>query len=154
MTDTDREAFRKYLRLLHQGHSHSEAERILGAPPSKSRGRYTRREDYFVYFIFEKATGLTKIGRSIDPHKRVAALERDRGASLVVYHTISLPPADACWLERALHDTLKEHCVGGEWFKLPKSLLTAIRKIHRGNLHFLIRFLEDRGLSTTLAGFT
>jgi len=65
-----------------------------------------------VYFIQAETGGPIKIGTALDVSKRIAMLQTGNPEQLVVLHTF---PGQRD-LESALHATLREHRIRGEWF--------------------------------------
>lgn len=73
----------------------------------------------YVYFLRNPATGLTKIGQSIEPHVRRKALEAEYGPLEV----LAVAKADDAYLlEQRLHKMVEAARVEGEWFKLNNPL--------------------------------
>ena len=69
----------------------------------------------YVYFLKNPSTGLTKIGYSIQPHVRKAALEIEHGNLEVV----AIAKTDEPYaLEQQLHALADSTRVEGEWFRL------------------------------------
>jgi hypothetical protein len=68
---------------------------------------------YFVYFIQPIAGGLVKIGVSVAPEARLAALQCGSPVDLQILRVI--PCADRK-LESRIHAAFAEHRVRGEWF--------------------------------------
>ena len=77
----------------------------------------------YVYLFFNPATGLTKIGCSVQPHIRKKVLEAEHGPLEV----LAVAQADDAYVfEQSLHRIVEKERVEGEWFKLDKSL-SAVR---------------------------
>jgi len=70
-----------------------------------------RRKDH-LYFIQEKGTGYIKIGRSVDPKRRLRALQTGNGSTLKLVAVFEGQGN----LETHLHDTLASWRLKGEWF--------------------------------------
>ncbi len=80
-----------------------------------------RRLDEFtcIYFIRDRDTGLTKIGQSEDPERRLSQLVKQstllpRPHNFMILKTWE----DYTYIEKALHDHFAEKRVRGEWFDL------------------------------------
>lgn len=69
------------------------------------------RKDY-LYFIQSKETGHIKIGRSVNPEKRIKALQTGSHRQLRLIASFQ----DMGWREPELHEYLKKWRVSGEWF--------------------------------------
>lgn len=83
----------------------------------------------YIYLIQDKETGLTKIGRSEDPQKRLKQLKypgtlMPRPLDFFIYHSWADDPR----VEKELHSKFKEQRVRGEWFNLSKDDLVKIGK--------------------------
>lgn len=73
----------------------------------------------YVYFFYNPATGLTKIGFSADPHFRKQFLEKEYGPLQVLG---IVKTDDAYRLEQELHASADAERVESEWFKLENPL--------------------------------
>lgn len=67
-----------------------------------------------LYFIQSDKTGMIKIGRSINPEKRLKQLQTGSSNKLRLIASFK----DLGWMERQLHERLKEWRIreNGEWF--------------------------------------
>ena len=75
-----------------------------------------------VYLICNKYLGLTKIGISHNPKKRLVALETCAGVDLeLFYHT--LPCENSEIIEKEMHRIFKKDKANGEWFYTDKHIL-------------------------------
>jgi len=74
----------------------------------------------YVYFIYESdSLGKFKIGRSVNPERRLKNLQTGNSRLLQIYKTIECPSKNfAKYLEGALHLHYLSSCQGGEWFLL------------------------------------
>lgn len=71
-----------------------------------------------MYVLENRATGLLKIGISVDPEFRAMVVSRDFGCDAVV---LGIQQADAAArTERFLHGMLADRRVVGEWFEVPE----------------------------------
>ncbi len=66
----------------------------------------------FLYFIQSNKTGLIKIGRAKNPHKRIRELQTGNGEELRLIAYFK----GWAWRERDLHELLKDFRLHGEWF--------------------------------------
>lgn len=69
------------------------------------------RKDY-LYFIQSERTGHIKVGRSVDPYRRLKALQTGNQCKLRLVASFE----NMGWREPSLHDHLKQWRVKGEWF--------------------------------------
>ena len=77
-----------------------------------------------VYFIQQGECGPIKIGQSHTPNDRLKRLRKTIKEKL----SIILVVDGHFTSEYALHEYLKEYCIGGEWFKPTKEVyLTMVR---------------------------
>jgi hypothetical protein len=65
-----------------------------------------------LYFIQSDVTGHIKIGRSVDPQRRIRALQTGSPHKLKLVHYFE----GLGWREPALHEELSRWRVEGEWF--------------------------------------
>jgi hypothetical protein len=86
----------------------------VGAKPSSETNRVT-------YFAVHLDTGAIKIGQSSDPERRKAELERKFGGRIQV-----LTSVESGLVERELHDSLGQWCIGKEWYKPAPEVLIAL----------------------------
>jgi hypothetical protein len=79
-----------------------------------------KENNSFVYFIHEHGNSKKfKIGRSINPERRLKNLQTGNSRLLKIHDTIQCPSKDfAKYLEGALHIHYLSSCQGGEWFLL------------------------------------
>jgi hypothetical protein len=68
----------------------------------------------YIYMVKSASTGLVKIGRSINPTQRIAAIRTQSGQDLTVVCVEESAPD----LEQVLHRKFTKHRVCGEWFDL------------------------------------
>lgn len=68
----------------------------------------------WVYFARQGASGPIKIGRAVDPHKRVRDLSVGSPIPLVILGAVLCEAYEE--EEAEIHTRLDEHCVQGEWF--------------------------------------
>ena len=73
-----------------------------------------------IYFIGNVELGAVKIGKSINPKKRLAELQTGSSRNLVLYGVIDKVTPD---LENTLHKILSDIQLKGEWFKLTDKLI-------------------------------
>ncbi len=71
------------------------------------------------YLIQCQATGLVKIGTSVDPDSRIAALQTGSAGQLVLLGAVRQA-------EKALHFKYRRYRRHGEWFALPASEVAAL----------------------------
>jgi hypothetical protein len=79
------------------------------------------------YVYLASAGNLTKVGRSINPQKRVKELDSPNGAEIKLLHTI--PTADMVYLENAIHSLYRDKQVSGEWFTLKDQDISTILRL-------------------------
>ena len=73
-----------------------------------------------IYFIGNVELGAVKIGKSINPKKRLAELQTGSSRNLVLYGVIDEVTPD---FENTLHKILSDIRLKGEWFKLTDKLI-------------------------------
>ena len=73
-----------------------------------------------IYFIGNVELGAVKIGKSIDPQKRLDDLQTGNSRNLVLYGVIDNVTPE---LENTLHKILSDIRLKGEWFKLTDKLI-------------------------------
>lgn len=78
------------------------------------------------YIVRNPATGLLKIGKSVDVESRVKSLEIGAGTSLELLYTV---PVD---VESQLHKEFSEIRVFGEWFTDDGSIRNWITECQQG----------------------
>lgn len=78
----------------------------------KHRKSQTERRGDCLYFIQARTTGRIKIGRSVNPKRRLRALQTGNANELKLIASLE----GLGWRERDLHETLREWRVSGEWF--------------------------------------
>lgn len=86
---------------------------------------------YYTYFIQAKNGGPIKIGKSLDPKKRLQELQTGHSESLVILGFTD------CFTEDELHDRFRGQRLNGEWFKLSAELYS---------------FLVDLGIQPNING--
>lgn len=69
--------------------------------------------DDHLYFIQTSNNGMIKIGRSINPEKRLKQLQTGNPFKLKLIHVFEKQG----YKEKILHEELKEFKLKGEWFK-------------------------------------
>ena len=80
----------------------------------------------YVYLIESRCKSLTKIGRSIDPSSRIAAISNMSGGVGKVY--VGCMVKDHVAIESALHLLYSEYRTRGEWFSVEFSYLVQVLK--------------------------
>lgn len=93
----------------------------------------------FVYFITSQDSGLTKVGFSFDPAKRLKQLQTGHGSKLRIPMQIKTKNPRA--LEARLHLLFKHKRQAGEWFRLDQEDFDLITR----------EFSEEGGLAETIA---
>ena len=71
------------------------------------------KKDY-LYFIQSNKTGMIKIGRSIDPQKRLKQLQTGNAEMLKLIASFK----NMGWREKLIHESLKKWSEEGEWFNI------------------------------------
>lgn len=79
-------------------------------PKPLTNGRMT-------YIVFNKKTGLIKIGRSTNHKARIQALNNKHSTNLQLLTVFNID------CEATLHKRYKDYHVGNEWFNIPIQLL-------------------------------
>jgi hypothetical protein len=72
----------------------------------------------FIYAIRCSGTECFKIGYSIDPKSRLAALQSGNPCSLVLAAMVDCDDFSPEMLERQVHHRLRRHRLRGEWFDI------------------------------------
>ena len=75
-----------------------------------------------VYFIGQDETNFVKIGYSVDPKARLTGLQAANPNKLHMLGIIEGGYSN----ERMYHKRYAEHCMHGEWFRLPNKVFTKI----------------------------
>lgn len=83
-----------------------------------------------VYFIESEASGLIKIGRSIDPTSRFKAIRTMSPDELVFLGSVP----EKVYSEADLHKKFAEHRKHGEWFDAAPEIRELIAEVLRGRL--------------------
>ena len=112
----------------------------------------------YVYLIQAVGTNRYKIGRAIDPNKRIERLGQQSAFPLKLLGTLYTD--DFILQEKRLHNVAAHYRIHGEWFELPESWLISLKdwfynpecqkyrqKAIPGNLLVLV---ETRGFSEPL----
>lgn len=81
----------------------------------------------FVY-LFRCENGLTKIGKSADPARRIKNLS---GYPVSVHPVHAIATDDMSWLEALLHRRFRDNRVRGEWFALGEEDVAVIMQVAR-----------------------
>jgi hypothetical protein len=71
-----------------------------------------------IYFIGIEGRNMVKVGRAINPKKRLTELAVAQPYNLKLLHTIKTHSDSA--LEKQIHGHLKKHHVRGEWFQITR----------------------------------
>ena len=87
----------------------------------KYNPEYSSRKT-FVYLMKDKANGLYKIGKSINPQYRERTLQSEKPSIKMVFNT----PERTDFSERSLHIRYAEHRKRGEWFLLTPAQVRCI----------------------------
>ena len=88
----------------------------------------------YVYFMYNEATELIKIGRSNNPKQRLYSINSVFKTQFGMENKISLigiicvPSGNSTLLEQKLHDKFKEYNKNGEWFELTKEQIYELLK--------------------------
>lgn len=82
----------------------------------------------FVYLISATGTGLTKIGKAGNPHKRLRQLSHGP-VPVALLHKIATN--NMAWLEAYLHSLFAASRVCGEWFRLSAEEITRLKGFDR-----------------------
>lgn len=112
-------------------------------PNFKPRDKTPPPWEYFVYFIGSE-DGPIKIGRSVEPLKRMKVLQAGHPHELKLLGVIR-GGAD---LEFQIHDLFKENRLEGEWFKRDETLIGFMQHLEPltiGLQKTLLRSLKARG---------
>lgn len=70
-----------------------------------------KKEPPLTYIMFDEATGLYKIGKSVNPHYREGTLQSEKP-------TVKLLFTSSLNVENTIHKEYTTHRVRGEWFRL------------------------------------
>lgn len=91
---------------------------------NRNEGAEMTRKDGWIYLIHAQGTSRYKIGRSIDPSKRLERLQQQCPFPLKLIATFY---TDDCIADEGrLHRLAKVYCKHGEWFELPNKWIEAI----------------------------
>ena len=108
-----------------------------------STKRLMKIDEGYVYIIHDKVQNLYKIGKSINPEKRVQAIMGGLSMETEAIHCAWFE--DHGYAEKLLHDMFFEKRKGGEWFALEEediALITSLGQKH--DLHPTDEQLKDR----------
>lgn len=83
---------------------------------TREKYEHYKRNQGYVYLVHAKGTNRYKIGRSINPLKRLDQLQGQSPFPLIVEDCVWSP--DSILLEKQLHDRFCDFRVHGEWFEL------------------------------------
>lgn len=97
---------------------------LIGAGPSRG----SLREGY-IYFILDRSKNAVKIGFSIDPTSRLAAIQSSNPAPLVLVATIE----GNMRREKLYHDLFAAYRLNGEWFTLSTELRSFIVELRNNS---------------------
>lgn len=86
----------------------------------------TRNNCFKTYLLKDKGTGLYKIGRAINPYKRLRTLSTSQTPIKLNYEVISICNFD---IEKMLHQAFSHKRRIGEWFDLDKENIEIIDRI-------------------------
>ena len=101
-----------------------EIEAIIRQHASQS----SKMSQGFVY-LAECSTGHFKIGKSINPTKRIRHFDTQMPVDTWLRHSFpAMPYAEA---EKQLHERFDSHRVDGEWFELPQESVAYVESIER-----------------------
>lgn len=78
------------------------------------------RRNRSVYVIW-RDDGAHKIGFSTDPEKRIQGLMSCSGHMMLLAFSVERPN-DAAQIERSSHRSLRQHRLGGEWFRVDEDM--------------------------------
>jgi len=81
----------------------------------------------YVYFIHATESDRIKIGKSVDPKKRLSGLQTSSSETLRLL--LSLPAKDMAYEERQMHELFASERIRGEWFYASKGLLGFIDRL-------------------------
>jgi len=85
--------------------------------------KFNQEEEYSVYIAHDKVKNIYKIGKSINPIKRVRSLKcSNLDIELISYRR------GYSILEKDMHKNYKDYCIGGEWFNFTEEKLREILK--------------------------
>lgn len=87
-------------------------------------GCYREQHDSYVYFIEAPDLNRIKIGKAVDPEKRLATLQVGSPVQLKLIAKIP----GGCSLERELHDAFSDARLDGEWFTFTKDIQDYIKQ--------------------------
>ena len=76
-----------------------------------------------LYVISEGVDGPVKIGRSNNPHSRVATLQTGNARPLILTAIYDMIAEDVCAAEKMLHEELADFSILGEWFSLTERFM-------------------------------
>ncbi|MCD7996357.1 MAG: GIY-YIG nuclease family protein [Clostridiales bacterium] len=83
----------------------------------------------YVYFIYNKVTKLTKIGKSADPFKRLKELNSlfvnhfGLADSLEMLRIVFVPSGNDYKVEHLFHEKFNDYRVHGEWFNIDRDVI-------------------------------
>ncbi len=79
-----------------------------------SKDVHINRPNQIVYFIREVGTELVKVGKSVNPEKRLKSLQTGTPHKLELVHTVNSIKYNESWF----HDILSKFHISGEWYQL------------------------------------
>lgn len=90
----------------------------------------------FIYVV-EGSGDLLKVGRAIDPARRLGALRTGSGTPLSICAQIAVEPHEGALVERFAHWLLRADRSHGEWFRVSKTrasdaIQAAVEAVRRG----------------------
>lgn len=83
----------------------------------------------YIYLIQNGDTRLFKIGVSNKPKRRIKSLQTGNPLTLTLVCTIACVNVPAYRAEAIIHNHLKKHRVGGEWFSLTNDQIIRLVRV-------------------------
>lgn len=109
-------------------------------------GKISKAAHCHVYLI-RAETGQVKIGRSVNPRRRISGIQTGSPVRVSLAHSWKLKTAEAVAFERVLHRLLRWARTSGEWHKLDHDLIRAVGDRWLADDHegadFLVKLLKD-----------
>lgn len=74
--------------------------------------------DTYIYFARESRTGLTKVGRSVEPYLRIEQLRLQEQCEVVLLAEFECGTLHPSWCELSVQFMFADKHIRGEWFRL------------------------------------
>jgi len=135
LANTDIEEIKYFLELYRvqcRDFKPSLQEELIGDVPREMQ------EEHNCVYLIQASNGVTKVGRSSNLKGRLGALRTSSPLPLTLLHVVECKSYDASIVEKAMHVLLSPFWLYGEWFMIPKDMLSRLCKLRNDNLHYLL----------------